>query len=148
LDLQQKLDEVALTWNQLKQLASDPLVTLSAHTANHYVLSSLSGEEARNEILESKRILEANLDRGIDHFAYPFGNRREAEAREFDIAAACGFKTAMTTRIGNIFAAHGSHLMTLPRYDLAQLTLPRDLDIVASGTLSMRVNRFNRMVAS
>ena len=146
LDLQRRLDEVALTWSQLKLLASDPLVTLSAHTANHYVLSSLSDAEVRYEILESKRILETQLDKRIDHFAYPFGNRREAEAREFRIAAECGFKTAMTTRVGNIFSAHGSHLMTLPRYDLAQLTLPRDLDLVPSGALSMRVNRFRRLV--
>lgn len=146
VDLLQKVEEVALTWKQLKQLAFDPLVTLSAHTANHYVLSSLKDEEVRYEILESKRILEAKLDGPIEHFAYPFGNRREAEAREFRIAAEGGFKTAMTTRIGSIFSAHGSHLMTLPRYDLAQIVLPRDLDLVASGALSTRANRFKRVV--
>ena len=146
VDLLHKLDAVALNWQQIKQLAADPLVTISAHTANHYVLSSLSDEEVRYELRESKRVLEAHLDKQIDHFAYPFGNRREAEAREFRIAAECGFKTAMTTRMGNIFPAHASHLMTLPRYDLAQLTLPRDLDLVPSGALSMRVNRFRRLV--
>jgi peptidoglycan/xylan/chitin deacetylase (PgdA/CDA1 family) len=123
-------------------------VTISAHTANHYVLSSISDEEVRYELRESKRVLEAKLEKQIDHFAYPFGNRREAEAREFRIAAECGFKTAMTTRMGNIFSAHASHLMTLPRYDLAQLGLPRDLDLVPSGALSMRVNRFRRVVSS
>jgi peptidoglycan/xylan/chitin deacetylase (PgdA/CDA1 family) len=148
MDLRKKIDEVALTWDQLQQLASDSLVTLSAHTANHYVLSSLSDEEVRYEILESKRIFESKLGRQIDHFAYPFGNRREAEAREFRIAAECGFKTAMTTRTGSIFSAHGSHLMTLPRYDVNQIVLPRDLDLVASGVLSMRVNRFKWVVSS
>ena len=148
MDLSGKIDEVALTWDQLKQLASNPLVTLSAHTANHYVLSSLSDQEVRYEISESKRVLEAKLERQIDHFAYPFGNRHEAEAREFRITAECGFKTAMTTRNGNIFLAHGSHLMTLPRYDLAQLNLPRDLDLLPSGALSLRVNRFKRVVSS
>lgn len=146
LDLLNKMEEVALTWDQLKQLASDPLVTLSAHTLNHYVLSSLGDEEVRYEILESKRVLEAKLGKQIDHFAYPFGNRREAEAREFHIAAECGFKTAMTTRVGSIFPAHGSHLMTLPRYDFAQVALPRNLDLVTSGALSMRVNRLRRVV--
>lgn len=146
MDLLQKIDEVALTWDQLEQLASDPLVTLSAHTVNHYVLSSLNDEEVQYEILESKRILESKLGRQIDHFAYPFGNRREAEAREFHIAAECGFKTAMTTRIGSIFPAHGSHMMTLPRYDLAQVALPHNLGLVTSGALSMRVNRLRRVI--
>jgi len=145
-DLLRKVDEVALTWDQLKGLASDPLVTISAHTVNHYVLNSLSEDEARYEIFESKRILEAHLDKQIEHFAYPFGNRREAEAREFQIAAQCGFKTALTTRTGSIFPAHRSNLMTLPRYDLTQLALPRDLDLVASGALSMRVNRLRRVI--
>jgi peptidoglycan/xylan/chitin deacetylase (PgdA/CDA1 family) len=146
MDLLQKTDEVALSWEHLKQLASDPLVTLGAHTANHYVLSSLSDEEVRDEVLRSRRILEAKLDKRIDHFAYPFGNRREAEKREFNITAECGFKTAMTTRIGNIFPAHGSHMMTLPRYDLAQIALPHNLGLVTSGALSMRVNRLQRVI--
>ena len=144
MDLLRKVGEVALTWRQLQQLAVDPLVTLSAHTVNHYVLSSLREEEVRFEISESKRILEDKLDKEINHFAYPFGNRHEAERREFRIAADYGFKTAMTTRAGNIFPFHSSHLLTLPRHDLAPLSLPNDLDVVASGALSMRVNRFKR----
>jgi len=146
IDLLRKVEEVALTWDQLKQLASDPLVTLSAHTVNHYVLSILSDDEARYEILDSKHILEAHLDKEISHFAYPFGNRHEAEAREILITAQCGFKTAMTTRTGSIFPAHGSHLMTLPRYDLTQIALPRDLDLITSGAASMRVNRLRRVI--
>src|SRR6185503_7352645 len=139
-------DEVALTWDQIKQRAFDPLVTIGAHTVNQYVLSSLSDDEVRYEIFESRRILEAKLEKHIDHFSYPFGNRREAEAREFSIAAQCGFTTAMTTRNGNIFPAHDSHLNTLPRYDLTQIALPHDLDLVASGAMSMRVNRLRRVI--
>jgi len=146
VDLLKKVDEVALTWDQIKQLASDPLVTIGAHTVNHYVLSSLSADEVRYEILESRRILEAKLNKQIDHFAYPFGNHREAEEREFSITASCRFKTAMTTRTGNIFSAHDSHLNTLPRYDLTQIALPHDLDLVASGAMSMRVNRLRRVI--
>ena len=146
VDIQKKADEVALTWDQIRQLASEPLVTIGAHTVHHYVLSSLSAEEVRYEILESKRMLEAKLDRQIDHFAYPFGNRREAEAREFSIVAQCGFRTAMTTRTGSIFATHGFHLNNLPRYDLTQIALPHGLDLVTSGALSMRVNRLKRVI--
>ncbi|MEO7841426.1 MAG: polysaccharide deacetylase family protein, partial [Anaerolineales bacterium] len=141
-----KVDEVALTWKQIKQLASDPLVTIGAHTVNHYVLSSLSIDEVQFEIVESRRMLEAKLDKQIEHFSYPFGNRREAEEREFSIALQCGFKSAMTTRTGNIFAAHGLQINTLPRYDLTQIALPGDLDLVASGAMSMRVNRLHRVV--
>ena len=54
----------------------------------------------------------------------------------------------MTTRTGSIFSAHDSCLNTLPRYDLTQIALPRDLNLVASGALSMRVNRFRRVITS
>jgi hypothetical protein len=82
------------------------------------------------------------------HFAYPFGNRRAAEAREFNIAAQCGFKTAMTTRIGNIFSLYSAHLNTLPGYDITQISLPHDLALVAIGTRSMRVNRLRRVIST
>ncbi|HZJ22462.1 MAG TPA: hypothetical protein VFD54_04075 [Anaerolineales bacterium] len=49
----------------------------------------------------------------------------------------------MTTRTGNIFAAHDSHLTTLPRYDLTQISLPHDLNLVTSVARSMRVNRLS-----
>ena len=148
VDLVKKADDIALTWDQIKQLSSDPLVTIGAHTVNHYVLSSLSAKEVQFEILESRSILEAKLDKQINHFAYPFGNRREAEAREFSIAAQCGFRTAMTTRIGNIFSEHDSYMNTLPRYDLTQIALPLDLGLVASGGLSMRFHRFRRVITA
>ncbi|HXF86663.1 MAG TPA: polysaccharide deacetylase family protein [Anaerolineales bacterium] len=146
VDVLRKVDEIALTWKQLRELASDPLVTLGAHTANHYVLSVLADHEVVFEIAESKRLLENHLERGVDHFAYPFGNRREAGKREFRIAAECGFKTAMTTRFGNIFRAHASHLTALPRCDTAQFSVPHALDLVASGMLSARLNRLRRIV--
>ena len=84
----------------------------------------------------------------MDHFAYPFGNRREAEEREFHLAAECGFKTAMTTRTGSIFSEHALHNMALPRYDVAQFAIPRDLDLAANGLSSMRVNRLRRVIAA
>jgi hypothetical protein len=49
----------------------------------------------------------------------------------------------MTTRNGNIFSRHSAHLNTLPRFDLTQISLPHDLNLVTSGARSMRVNRLS-----
>lgn len=146
-DIYRLTDELALSWDQLQEMTADPLVTILAHTMNHHVLSSLTEEEVRQEIGGSKHLLEQRLGRAINHFAYPFGYRNEAGEREFSIAAECGFKTAMTTRYGNIFPAHKDHLMALPRYDISRTPRLDQLDSIASGALSMRMNKFKRVIA-
>ena len=62
-----------LSWDQLRQLARDPLVTIGAHTSNHFSLTMLSDEELYSEIMDGKRKLEYELGIPIKHFAYPFG---------------------------------------------------------------------------
>ncbi len=106
---------LALNWDELRILAKEPLVTIGAHTVNHFPLSLLPEADARTEITESKRRLEQELGVKISHFSYPFGNRQSAGAREFRLAKEAGFRTATTTRSGNIFPEHRESLMALPR---------------------------------
>lgn len=148
IDIYRLTDELALSWDQIQEMAGDPLVTILAHTMNHHVLTSLTEEEVRQEIGGSKHLLEQRLGSAVDHFAYPFGYRNEAGEREFRIAAEYGFKTAMTTRYGNIFAAHKDHLMALPRYDISRTPRLDQLDSITSGALSMRMNKFKRVITS
>jgi peptidoglycan/xylan/chitin deacetylase (PgdA/CDA1 family) len=145
LDPLARTDELALTWDEVRRLAADPLVTFGAHTMSHYVLSRLDEAEARAEIAGSKRILEERLGRAVTHFAYPFGSRNEAGGREMRLAAECGFQTAMTTRYGNIFPAHAAAPLALPRYDMGHAPDPRQWDLIASGALALRLNRLRRV---
>ncbi|MBN2387710.1 MAG: polysaccharide deacetylase family protein [Anaerolineales bacterium] len=145
LDPLRPVVEHGLSWAQLKQLAADPLVTIGAHTHSHYVLNRLSEAEARHEITESKRLLEKHLGVEVTHFAYPYGSHWEAGEREFRLAQEAGFRSAVTTRFGNLFPAHRQHLLALPRYDLPRLD-PHLLDLLTSGLLAMRINRFRRVL--
>lgn len=63
-----------LSWEQISELASDPLCTIGAHTVSHASLPSLSDEEIRNELSEGKKKLEDRIKKPVKHFAYPFGN--------------------------------------------------------------------------
>ncbi len=139
-------DALALTWDEIRRLDADPLVTIGAHTCSHRVLSRLDEAEARAEIGEAKRILEARLGHVVTHFAYPYGARREAGRREARLVAECGFETALTTRYGNLFAAHAAAPLALPRYDLGHCPAPACLDLIASGALALRVNRLRRVM--
>jgi len=104
-----------LSWQDLAELAHDPLVTIGAHTLTHPVLSSLSEERARIEIAQSKAVLERRLAMPVHHFAYPFGGDYACCLREERLVMEAGFKTAITTRLGHINSGHRHNLCSLPR---------------------------------
>jgi hypothetical protein len=104
-----------LSWDDVSKLASEPLVTIGAHTKHHFVSSCLSEEEFRHEADGSRKTLEEKLGRKIEHFAYPFGSRSEAGEREFRIVGALGFSSAFTTRTGHLHSWHRDSLYSLPR---------------------------------
>lgn len=91
-----------MNWSEVEHLANLPNVTIGAHTHSHPVLSRLSDDDAFEEIIRSKKILEKRLDKQVKHFAYPFGGPDEASQREFRQIEALGFESAVTTRMGAI----------------------------------------------
>lgn len=107
--------EEALTWEELQALSRDPLVTIGAHTINHYVLSRVSESVLKDEMERSRSILELKLGHPVRHFAYPFGESTEAGTREFQMAKSLGFASAVTTRTGLWHEFHRSSLHSLPR---------------------------------
>ena len=110
-----------MSWEELRQLASDPLITIGAHTLSHPPLSMLDETSAFTEMQRGRAQLEDELSGPVKHFAYPFGTRMECGHREFALATRAGFATAVTTRRGNIFQEHRTHCMALPRYFLGGL---------------------------
>lgn len=115
VDAKQVGEELILSWNEAKKLADDPLVTIGAHTVTHCQLSALTQEEVRRELAESRRVLETELGRSVNHLAYPFGGKSAAGPREYEIAKECGYGTAVTTCCANLFREHERHLCSLPR---------------------------------
>lgn len=117
-DWRQMCVSQALSWDDISELARDPLVTIGAHTVSHPALSTLSTEQVCAEMLVSKERIEDCIGAPVAHFCYPFGSRNEVGAREFELARIMGFKSATTTRWGNIFSKHRAHLHGLPRVPL------------------------------
>ena len=110
--------ELVMSWDEIRDLASDPLVTIGAHTRRHFALAKLSAGEARQEIAESVSRLEAELGRSCRHFSFPYGDEGSACVREFELVRELGLKTAVTTRKGLIHARHSKTLTSLPRLSL------------------------------
>jgi peptidoglycan/xylan/chitin deacetylase (PgdA/CDA1 family) len=122
-----------LTAEQLKELASSPLVTIGAHTERHLNLARAAAPDVEREMTAGRRVLENILQREVVHFAYPFGNARACGKREAQIARAAGFRTAVTTRRGTLFPEHLDDLYALPREPLAGNDTPVTLQCKLGG---------------
>ena len=149
------IDETALardfcmSWDELKAFADDPLVTIGAHTITHCNLARQSKETATFELTESRARIEAALQRPVHHLAYPYGDRIAAGPREFKLAKAAGFKTAVTTRPGMIFPESADHLTALQRVSLnGNYQDARMIPVLTSGTATAVWNGFRRIDAA
>jgi peptidoglycan/xylan/chitin deacetylase (PgdA/CDA1 family) len=82
----------AMTHQELVQLADGDLIELGSHTRHHPMLSILSSEGQREEIISGKQDLETVLGRPVRGFAYPNGRAFDSAkqiVREADFAYAC-----------------------------------------------------------
>ena len=112
---EQLMEEMFLSWEELRGLARHPLITIGAHTESHPILAQLSEEEAFGEMVRGRARITKELNCPADHFAYPYGRKCECGPREFRLAARAGFTTAVTTRYGEIYQEHSQHPHCLPR---------------------------------
>jgi peptidoglycan/xylan/chitin deacetylase (PgdA/CDA1 family) len=86
------------------------LVEAGAHTKTHPELSRLPAATQRDEIIESKKMLENLLGRPIDQFAYPFGNY---DTDTVKIVREAGFTSACSVNCDSVWP--DPDLFQLPR---------------------------------
>lgn len=74
---------------------------IGAHTVSHPILAGLNRDNARREIEEGKRVLEALVKAPVDLFAYPNGKPTEDYTDEsVALAREAGFSAAVSTAPG------------------------------------------------
>jgi peptidoglycan/xylan/chitin deacetylase (PgdA/CDA1 family) len=133
MDLTELTKRSVLNWEQIKMLSNDPLVTIGAHTINHYRLGALSAADAEREIKGSIAIIQERTGKEVKHLSFPFGTKNDVGEREFAIARSCGLKTATTTRSANIFAGHKNYLHALPRINIDMFCNEKELKNIING---------------
>lgn len=104
-----------MTLEQLKSVATHPLVTIGAHSHGHELLDQIPPEAARASIARSKELLETWTCKSIDHFAYPNGNSAPAVV---DILKELGFRSA--TILGDRLAHASDPAFLLPRISVGR----------------------------
>ena len=137
--------ELCMSWDELKPFADDPLITIGAHTITHCNLARQTEEIAAHEMALSRARIESVLQRPVVHLAYPYGDKIAAGPREFALAQAAGYQTAVTTRPGMIFRESAEHLTALPRVSLnGNYQDTRILPVLTSGAATAMWNGFQR----
>ena len=105
----------ALSWDEMRALAADG-VEIGCHTDSHPILSRLEDQaELEREIRGAKEVMEARLNRRVDHFCYP--NGREVDISEAAVACVreAGFASSVTCTFGlNTLQANPLRIMRLP----------------------------------
>jgi peptidoglycan/xylan/chitin deacetylase (PgdA/CDA1 family) len=140
---------LCMSWDELKLFAADPLVTIGAHTISHCNLAQQSETVARDELASSRARIEDSLQRPAIHLAYPYGDKPAAGTREFALARAAGYKTAVTTRPGMVFPESADHMTALPRVSLnGNYQDARILPVLTSGAATAMWNGFRRVDAA
>lgn len=131
VDVSDLCSELAMGWDEVRQLARDPLVTIGAHTRRHVPLGQLSYAEVRAEIHESCARVAHEIGRPCRHFSFPEGGDGP---REFELAREAGLATALTSRNGLLKPHHGAALDALPRITLnGDLQKLRYVKVMLSG---------------
>lgn len=105
--------EEMLNLEELRIISEDNFV-IGSHTLSHPRLSTLSREEAKKEIFESKQRLAKLLNREIEYFSYPYGDlNREVVG----LVMEAGYKAAFVT--SRKYGMRNS-AFTLMRYDISR----------------------------
>jgi peptidoglycan/xylan/chitin deacetylase (PgdA/CDA1 family) len=110
--------DLCMGWDELAEIAADPLVAIGAHTVSHPMLAMHAEDVARAEMTESRARIAERLGSAPAHFAYPVGDLAAAGLREYALAAELGFDSAVTTRPGHLTRSNGAAPMALPRVSL------------------------------
>jgi peptidoglycan/xylan/chitin deacetylase (PgdA/CDA1 family) len=141
--------DLCMSWDELRPFADDPLVTIGAHSITHCNLARQSEAIAAHEMAISRARIENVLQRPVLHLAFPYGDKFAAGRREFALAKAAGFKTAVTTRPGMVFPESAEYLTALPRVSLnGNYQDMRILPVLTSGAATAMWNGFRRIDAA
>lgn len=97
---------------EIRELSEHPLVTIGSHGLSHRHFPLLDDDEARFELIESKRRLENITQKNIDFFAWSFG---DCNPRLEKMIEECGYRAAWSVWNGNN-----------TRYSLWRVPLGRD----------------------
>ena len=65
--------DLFLSWEEVKEMSNDN-IDFGAHSVSHPIMTNISLEQAKDEIVQSKKTIEENIAKEVYAFSYPNGN--------------------------------------------------------------------------
>ena len=118
IDWLEPIQEMGMTWDNIKELGKEPLCTIGGHTMSHPPFIPLTLDEIKVEIDGGIEKLKSVIDYDIHHFAYPYGSINEDGEREYEFLKSFNFKTVFVSFGGVITKDDNNNLTHLPRFML------------------------------
>lgn len=141
LDKMKYVNNLALSWNDLRTLSEEPIITLGAHTRTHPNLGQLNPDKTYQEIVPPRIEMEEELNTKILHFAYPFGGKDQISHHAIDILKEANFESAVTTVSANVISEFENHLFELPRIAIGMSMDESTLDLIRHGFIPFIRNK-------
>ena len=88
-----------------------------SHTITHPILTKCTDKKSKEEIIESKAILENCIRKKVTQFAYPNGNYC---TREINFLKESGYEIAFTTENSYINESHKNKIYEIPRFNIPE----------------------------
>lgn len=87
----------AMDWTNVGILSEDPLITIGSHCKTHCPLITFQEEKVREELKDSKKIIEEKIKKKINYVSYPHGAVNDEIV---SIAKQSGYRAGITTLHG------------------------------------------------
>ncbi len=136
-----------MNWDQIRQVAADPLCTIGSHTLSHFYLARLGEEALKRQFALAISALDMETGLKPRHVAYPYGYKQAVGLRECQLAQTLGYKTGVTTRHGMLFPEHADTMTSLPRISVnGKHQNVGDVKLMLSGLTSWLAHRHGKAV--
>lgn len=121
-----------LTWDDLAEMVALGH-EIGSHTRSHPNMMEVTLEEARDELAESKKMLENRLGGSVKWFAYPYGSPGHFRPEQLPLAYEVGYEGVLSARSGLVYPDMAGQI--LPRIPVPSFPDLRHLDLYMSGCL-------------
>lgn len=144
MELTNQVKSESLTWEEVKILAEEPLITIGAHTMSHIALKQQNKAVVEKELRDSKAELESKIGQKVLHFAYPFGGTFDVSKEDIELTQKVGFKTATLNQPGNIYRCNKNSKFALARMPLGNKIDEEKITQYLNGIYHFSVNGFTK----
>lgn len=95
-------EDIMMTWEDIRLLASSPLCIIGSHTVSHCRLSSVPPELLAYELMDSKQRIEEMINKEVNYLSYPFGWTTDVNDSIIESAKEFGYKMGFISHGGGV----------------------------------------------